>query len=177
MVDRRVKCRLCKKMIDRIDAFKSPTNVGFYYCNEEEYNIDTKEKEKKNAARERAKERIHKIDPVYEAAVEILGYRTQHSIFFNEMKLWRGICNDDIILAYLAENKNFLLNAMQKDFNNEYGKIKYFSAILKNSLGNYKINYKPVQKPVKVEVDDTMYEPVVSRKRKRRSLSELEDEV
>lgn len=177
MANRRVKCRLCKTMIDRIGAFESPTNVGFYYCNEEEYNKDIRERENKKAASERAKERIHKIDPVYEAVAEILGYRTQNSIFFNEMKLWRGICNDDTILAYLAENKNFLSNAMQKDFNNEYGKIRYFSAILKNNLGNYKISYKPVRAPVKVEVDDTIYEPTISRKRKRRSLSELEDEV
>ena len=66
---------------------------------------------------------------------------------------------------------------MQKDFNNEYGKIKYFSAILKNNLGNYKINYRPAPMPVQVKVDDTMYEPVVSRRKRRRGLSELEDEV
>ena len=177
MANRRVKCRFCKEMIDSLGAFSSPVNVGFYYCNEEEYNAYMNEREKKKAASERAKERIHKIDPVYEAVAEILGYRTQHSIFFNEMKLWRGICNDETILSYLAENKSFLESTMQKDFDNEYKKIKYFSAILKNNLGNYKINYKPAPMPIQVKVDDTMYEPVVTRRKRRRSLSELEDEV
>lgn len=172
----RVKCKICGKLIEKTDAYCVEKSYGrFYYCSAEE--IEEKKKQNKKNASERAKETIHKIDPVYEAVAEILGYRTQNSIFFNEMKLWRGICNDDTILAYLAENKSFLSNAMQKDFNNEYGKIRYFSAILKNNLGNYKISYKPVQAPVKVEVDNTMYEPTVSKKRKRRSLSELEDEV
>lgn len=170
-----VKCRLCGKKIDKKDAFQAPTGSGrFYFCNEEE--AKTKEEEKLKKAEANHKEK--KVDPVYEEVADIFGYRIQNSVLFKEMKLWRGICNDEKILAYLQENKDYLKNTMERLDSSEYARIRYFSAILKNNLGDYKIK-TPTVNIVKVETNFELYEPAssVKTKSKRRGLSSIEDEV
>ena len=55
-------------------------------------------------------------------------------------------------------------------------KIKYFSTILKNSLGDFKP--KVEEQVVKVSVDETFYDFVPpARTNKRRSLADLEDDI
>lgn len=167
-----VKCRWCGKKIDKSDAFCSPTGGGrFYFCNEEEAN--TKELEKAKKAEKKNKPK--KIDPVYEEIADIFGYRIQNSVLFKEMKLWRELCNDEKILDYLQENKDYIKNAVERLNSNEYARIRYVSAILKNNLKDYQ--QKVVVEPVKVKTNLEMYEPVISSRKKRRGLSALEDEV
>lgn len=143
-----------------------------------------KEKEKAKKAREEAKrikeeqkaeKKQRKIDPVYEEVADIFGYRTQNSVLFAEMKLWRGICDDAKILAYLQEHKDFIKSKLEKLDNSEYSRIRYMSAILKNNLADYKKTVKVETE--KINVDCEIYEPTVSTKRKRRGLNALEDEV
>lgn len=168
-----VKCRLCGKKIDKKDAFQSPTGGGrFYFCNEEE--AKTKEEEKLKKIENTHKEK--RVDPVYEEVADIFEYRIQNSVLFKEMKLWREICNDEKILAYLQENKDYLKNAMGRLNNSEYARIRYFSAILKNNLRDFKMQ-KVVVEPVKRNVDCEMYEISTRSKSKRRGLSAIEDEV
>jgi len=91
------------------------------------------------------------------------------------MKLWRGICNDAKILAYLQENKGYIKNAVERLNSNEYARIRYVSAILKNNLKDYQQSV--TVEPVKVKTNLEMYEPVISSRKKRRGLNALEDEV
>lgn len=182
-------------------------NGNVFYCNEEEYNLKMaeqkvqaeekkrlreEEKQKRAEEREKKKEesikkqkdikkngnkRPNKVDKVYEEVADIFGRRIQNGVLFDEMKLWRQICDDNNILAFMRENRGLLTNVAQREFSNEYTCIRYFSAILKNSLYDFK-QKAPVQNVVKIEVNNEMYEPTVSsRKNRRRGLNILEDEV
>ena len=91
------------------------------------------------------------------------------------MKLWRGICDDTKIIAYLQEHQNYIKNKLEQLDSNEYSQIRYVSAILKNSLADYKKTARI--DPEKINVDCEIYEPKVSKKKKRRGLNALEDEV
>ena len=91
------------------------------------------------------------------------------------MKLWRSICDDEKILAYLQEHKDYIKSKLEKLNSSEYARIRYVSAILKNSLKDYVATVRV--EPEKINVDCEIYEPTVFAKKKRRGLSELEDEV
>lgn len=142
-----------------------------------------REEAKKIKEEQKLEKKQRKIDPVYEEIADIFGYRIQNSALFAEMKLWRGICDDAKILAYLQENKDYIKKKVDSLSSTEFLKIRYVSTILKNNLADYKgkntqmsIVYDSTPQE-KINVDCEIYEPTVSTKRKRRGLSELEDEV
>lgn len=168
----KVTCRYCKKLIEKGDAFPSPQQ-RFYYCDVSHYSAHVKAREDKKMKAEEKKQR--KIDPVYEAFVDIFGFRTQNAALFREMKLWRGICSDEKILAYLQEHKDYLKNKLERLDSTEYSRIMYISTILKNSLADYTVKAKV--EPEKINVDCEIYEPIRSAKKRRKGLAELEDEV
>lgn len=168
----RVKCRYCGERVEKEDAYKDP-NKNSYYCSEEHYLATMKNRE--DLQKEKEEKRQKKIDPVYEEVADIFGYRIQNSQLFKEMKLWRSICNDEKILAYLQEHKDYIKSKLEKLNSSEYAHIRYVSAILKNSLKDYVATVRV--EPEKINVDCEIYEPTVFAKKKRRGLSELEDEV
>ena len=168
----RVKCRYCGERVEKEDAYKDP-NKNSYYCSEEHYLATMKNRE--DLQKEKEEKRHKKIDPVYEEVADIFGYRIQNSQLFKEMKLWRSICNDEKILAYLQEHKDYIKSKLEKLNSSEYARIRYVSAILKNSLKDYVATVRV--EPEKINVDCEIYEPTVFAKKKRRGLSELEDEV
>ena len=168
----RVKCRYCGERVEKEDAYKDP-NKNSYYCSEEHYLATMKNRE--DLQKEKEEKRQKKIDPVYEEVADIFGYRIQNSQLFKEMKLWRSICNDEKILAYLQEHKDYIKSKLEKLNSSEYARIRYVSAILKNSLKDYAATVRV--EPEKINVDCEIYEPTVFAKKKRRGLSELEDEV
>ena len=168
----RVKCRYCGERVEKEHAYKDP-NKNSYYCSEEHYLATMKNREDLQKEKEEKKQK--KIDPVYEEVADIFGYRIQNSQLFKEMKLWRSICNDEKILAYLQEHKDYIKSKLEKLNSSEYARIRYVSAILKNSLKDYVATVRV--EPEKINVDCEIYEPTVFAKKKRRGLSELEDEV
>ena len=168
----RVKCRYCGERVEKEDAYKDP-NKNSYYCSEEHYLATMKKREDFQKEKEENKQK--KIDQVYEEVADIFGYRIQNSQLFKEMKLWRSICNDEKILAYLQEHKDYIKSKLEKLNSSEYARISYVSAILKNSLKDYVATVRV--EPEKINVDCEIYEPTVFAKKKRRGLSELEDEV
>ena len=168
----RVKCRYCGERVEKVEAYKDP-NKNSYYCNEKHYLATMKKREDLQKEKEEKKQK--KIDPVYEEVADIFGYRIQNSQLFKEMKLWRSICNDEKILAYLQEHKDYIKSKLEKLNSSEYARIRYVSAILKNSLKDYVATVRV--EPEKINVDCEIYEPTVFAKKKRRGLSELEDEV
>lgn len=168
----RVKCRYCGERVEKEDAYKDP-NKNSYYCSEEHYLATMKKREDFQKEKEENKQK--KIDQVYEEVADIFGYRIQNSQLFKEMKLWRSICNDEKILAYLQEHKDYIKSKLEKLNSSEYARIRYVSAILKNSLKDYVATVRV--EPEKINVDCEIYEPTVFSKKKRRGLSELEDEV
>ena len=155
-----VKCRLCGTKVDRNEAFKVVVGgKNTYCCNEAEYQKVLHEREVK--------------DNTYECINQIFGYKVLNSALFKEINLLLDVYSYEHILAYLTENKEYIAKVLEKDFINEYAKIRYFAAILKNNLADFKM--KEPEKPKEVEVDM----PIMNYKRrnKRRSLSEIEESV
>ena len=80
----------------------------------------------------------------------------------------------ELILSYLQENFDYLHNLMSRDFEKEYGRIRYFSVVLSNNLADYK-------KAQEVNVEESAIREVVvdmpeihyKRKNKRRALDEI----
>ena len=177
----RVVCKYCKAKVEKADALQVlGEKYNTYYCNQECYdkaNAEKKAKEIERLANKQEKEenKQKRIDPVYEEIADIFGYRIANSALFKEMKLWRGICDDSKILAYLQEHKIYIKNKLEQLDSNEYSRIRYVSAILKNSLADYKRTVRV--EPEKINVDCEIYEQSFSTRKKRRGLNALEDEV
>ena len=206
----RVTCRYCKSKIEKKNALQIlGEKHNTYYCNQECYSNYFAEKEKtknENEAVKRAKEierlakkqekerqieeqkaasaaRKAKRDAVYDELCDIFGYEVQNTVLFTEWILWNKLADDEKILAYLKEHKDYIKGATARASGTEYAKIRYMSAILKNNLKDYSNNRgQRAQLPV---VDDDMpkessfvlFEPVKENKKVRKSFAELEDDL
>lgn len=157
-----VKCRYCGIKLDRQKAFKVVVGgKNTYYCNKIEYEKVVYTKKLKDAT--------------YDCINEIFGYKVLNSALFKEINILLEVYPYERILGYLTENKGFLSNVLNKDFNSEYAKIRYFSTIIKNSIVDFKIKQTKSEYPKEVEMDM----PVIKykRKNKRRPLCEIEEQV
>lgn len=172
-----VKCRYCGILKEKKESYQDPMKKGFYYCDESHYSAHIKAAEdKKRKLEEKAEaSRQKKFDPVYEEIADIFGYRIENAALFREIKLWKGICNNEKILAYLQENKGYLKSRLERLDGKEYSRIMYISAVLKNNLADFATTIR--EEPTKIKVDCEIYEPVANTRKKRRGLSVLEDEV
>lgn len=171
----RVICRYCKSKIEKKDALQIPgEKYNTYYCNKECYskaNAEKKAKEIERLAKKQEKEenKQKRIDPVYEEIADIFGYRIANSALFKEMKLWRGICDDTKILAYLQENRDRIKSAMERASSSEYARIRYVSAILKNSLADYNVKNIEAEKTTPgITVDEDYIMPINKKKKTER---------
>ena len=168
----RVTCRYCKSKIEKKDALQIPGGkYNTYYCNQECYskaNAEKKAKETERLAKKQEKEenKQKRIDPVYEEIADIFGYRIANSALFKEMKLWRGICDDTKILAYLQENRDRIKSAMERASSSEYARIRYVSAILKNSLADYNVKNIEAEKTTPGITADEDYIMPINKKKK-----------
>lgn len=195
----RVKCRYCGARIEKADALQIiGEKYNTYYCNQECYskaNAEKKAKEIERLAKKQEKERQieeqkaasaarkAKRDAVYDELCDIFGYEVQNTVLFTEWILWNKLADDEKILAYLKEHKDYIKGATARASGTEYAKIRYMSAILKNSLKDYSNSRgQRAQLPV---VDDAMpkessfvlFEPVKENKKVRKSFAELEDDL
>lgn len=158
----KAKCRYCGKSIDTNNAYKIVSGkTNRYYCNEEEYNIIHKAQQIK--------------DDTYNLIYEIFGRKITNTILYKEINELSSVYSFEKIEAYLSKNKEYLSNIMQnKTFQNEYAQIRYFSAILKNNLTDFK--YEKNEKINKnIEIDMPSYK--FKRKASRKSLAKYEQEA
>ena len=156
-----VKCKICGQKIDRNDAFKiRKNNKNEYYCNQQEYKDWFEIKNNK--------------DRCFEIIYSIFGHKVTNTILYKEMNELFEIYGINLILSYLNENFNFLNDMLSKSFNSEYAQIRYFSAILKNNLYDYKLKNKDV--PIVTKIDMPSKNKYKEQKRKK-SLLEYEHEI
>ena len=190
------KCRYCQTNINTNGA--SMFMIGklkAYFCNEEHYNLFIKEKEEEkqrkieeaNATRQKKQEEralaVEKWkndkNKVYYLICEIVGRKEIiNTVLWKEWAIWNKVATNETIGEYLEVNKDYLLSIISKLDDNELSRIKYLSAVLKNSLGDYKSNVtmKKTEK-INVKVDDAFYDMIASSsKKRRRCLDDLEDE-
>lgn len=153
----KVKCRSCGKQIDKNDAVGVKHGKStWFYCANHVGQPSTKDK-------------------FYMLAFNIIG-STTHTLFFKEMAEIEKVHTFPKMISYLEDNREYLENVMNKEFYNEVGKIRYFSAILKNNLGDY--TPKQAVPAVKKEVAVEIYEPKKTpRKQERKGLDSLLDDL
>lgn len=164
-----VKCKCCGNKIERESAYKVTTEKGNkYYCNESCF------KKVEAAAKEKADK-----DAIYAEIVDIFGYKIQNSALFKEWKCWNELASNEKILSYIQENKDYIKGAVGKLNSTEYARVRYVSAILKNSLVDYKVGSR--KEPEKIEVKNDsffeLFEPIKESKKMRKSFAELEDDL
>lgn len=162
-----------------------------YFCNEEHYNLFVFKKEEDKCRKEEelelvkqkkqeehdlaVKQRKEEKDKVYYLVCEIIGRKEIiNTVLWREWKEWNKAFSNEAIASYLEENKVYLTSTISRLEDKEFNRIRYLSAILKNSLGDFKPKEK-VEKP-KVQVDETFYGSTPTTQNKRRSLADLEDE-
>ena len=174
-----VTCRICKKKINKETAYvvtsfgekKRKTNL--YYCSEKELDAYEEKLEKENQKKALAKK---EKDDVYDFLCNIFGYKVINTTLFNEWNKWKTLKPNSIILEYLKERQDYLTQVCQRDFKNEGQKIMYFSAILKNSLHDFRPVENTSARP-KVQIDETIYSVSPKNTNKRRSVADLEDDA
>jgi len=134
-VARKAKCRACGKELDTTTAFKlisydtNDKEKRFYYCSRDEYKEDEKAKEKAAADK----------DKVYRLICDIIGRdEILNSILWKEKAIWNKVAADEVIAQYLEESKIYLTGVISKLEDKEFNRIRYLSAIIKNSIGDYK---------------------------------------
>lgn len=134
---RKVKCRFCGKQIDLNQAFKvKHGKTNWYYCSYE-HSIMKSDREL-----------------FYQEAYDVLGQIT-NSLFFKEMETISQIYGYKKMKMYLIDNKDKFNVFNYKHFNSQFAKIKYFSAILKNNLGDYTLPKETIKRRASTEIYDT----------------------
>jgi hypothetical protein len=120
-----VKCKGCTNKVDRDTAYKVIVKgKNTYYCNVEEYETINIEKESKNK--------------VIDLAFELVG-KTTNTALFKELTDISKVHTYTKMFKFMEENMIDLDVAMSRnDFVHEFAKIRYFAAIIKNQIGDYK---------------------------------------
>lgn len=157
-----VKCRICGNKTERKEAYKVTSGGrNNYYCNETEYMGWLLKRESK--------------DNTYNIIYGIFGRKVTNTALYKEISGLAEVYTYEKIYAYLKENKAYLDNVMEKDFPSEYVQIRYFAAILKNSLADFKYKSKTVEEIKKIYIDMPDYK--FSRKKPKKTLTEYEEEA
>ena len=158
----RCKCKICGTQLDTKTAYKVIDKNGKnkYYCSATEY--EAEEARKKKATEDK--------DKVYRLICDILGEKeVLNTALWKEKTIWNKAFSDEIIAKYLAENKEYLSSAISKLSGTEYAKIRYVSAVLKNSLRDWK------PKEVIIEIPKVTTEEHYETKYKAKVRQSLED--
>ena len=160
MVNILVKCRICGNKVERNDAYKVVVNgKNEYYCNEKEF-------------QNKFKDKFDKIKTI-NLINEIFGYEVINTEMRNELKEISKTHSYEKIYSYLYENKSMLERYMNKHFDSERGKIRYFLAIIKNNISDYVIYDESYITNNEYEILDIKYKP----KKKRRAMCDIEREL
>lgn len=169
---RQVKCRNCGTFINRDSAISVQNGKAkLWYCNSS--CLEQAEEKKVVAQKEQAEK-----DAVYNEICDIFNYKIVNTALWREWAIWNQVADNRKILAYLKENHDYIAGAIGRLGGSEYAKIRYLSAVLKNSLHDYEVKVVEEEKSApKIEqnMNEMMYEIHNTKKNKRQSLEELED--
>lgn len=163
-----VKCQHCKnKRIDRDTAFMVRGGQrNLYYCNEEEWQQEQDAKKWREALH-------NEIDDIFQ-------YEVRNTALYKEWAVWNRLANDHELFCFLRDKYHLVRKSMRREFSSEYGRIRYFSAFIKNQIADYKNAIKKrvqPQEPKTVEIDFEFYEPKRQKKKARKGLADIEEEI
>lgn len=153
---RTAKCKYCGKPVITTEGYKVVVGgKNTYYCNEQEY--------RKVIALSQARNNILAL------CEEIVNNPTD-GVIGRELNEWLKIADLAKISAYLTENKVYIIDQLErKTFSSYYGKVRYFSAIVKNGLPVYKMPQPDIEKDLTEICEVKPY----NYSRKHKSLSEI----
>jgi NifU-like protein involved in Fe-S cluster formation len=154
-----VKCKGCSNKIDRDTAYKVVVKgENTYYCDVKEYETINIEKESKNK--------------VIDLSFEIIG-KTTNTALFKELTEIAKVHTYTKMLNFMEENMMELDTAIcgNSPFVHEYAKIRYFAAIIKNQIGDFKEKVENTEVHDFDYVEDVKYTPT-----KKKSFTDFIDE-
>lgn len=163
----RAKCRICGAALDTTIAYKVVVKgVNRYYCSQTEFDNEEAKKQQETENRNTTYRLICKIfnkDEILNTAL------------WKEYNEWLKVDESSKIVDYLGENKDYLTKAINRLNANEFAKIRYLSAILKNNLNDFKPKKVEEAKQFGLIITEedykTKYKP-----RKRKALIDFEEE-
>jgi YHS domain-containing protein len=163
-----VKCKSCGTKIERDTAYKVVLkDKNSYYCNEQEYL--------------NYKQDLKNKDDVYMEIDNIFNKKITNTVLFKEVGELSKIYTYETILLYLQQNEQYLINVLNKSFVSEYAQIRYFTAILKNSLSDFERLQKETRKiEIKkiVEIDtQNIYNNNYKPQQRKKTLAKIELEM
>lgn len=174
------KCKICGTQLKVETAYmvitrnKNGTEKKAFYCSQEEFESKQDEKFEHVAKKTNieTKSSVHK-DVAYKLICDIMGkQKITNKVLWKEWALWNGIASDEIVRKYLEENKTYLTGRIARLDNNEYGRIRYLSAILKNNLADFQPKQESIfSLNIPAEYYETRYKPKV-----RVALLDIEEE-
>ena len=164
---RMVKCKRCGKKIDQSTAFKvlkwkkdgSPA-PSEWYCNEDEYVEVVNAKMKRELC-------LKELELVF-------GVGWSYSTALGQMKDIISNYGYETLYYYLLQDGERICNTLRnKKFETNFGKLRYFLAILRNNLPDF----APPKEDNRTVKPDEIVEITYKPKTKRRSLDDIEDDL
>lgn len=168
-----VTCCICGKKIEKDTAYKAKVVVNKRTGEKELKYKNCCSEQEWQAEEDRKKKAKEDKDKVYDLICDMWGYEIQNTKFFDEWAHWNKLKSNEIIYKYLRENETRLQQICDKSYDNEYSRIRYFSAILKNELRDFQPKPKVEEKP-KVVVEEH-YETKYKAKA-RQALEDFEED-
>lgn len=180
----KVKCRFCKKQIERKNAYvNEKLNDKFnivkeYYCSEECFNNKLEGKRvKEQKIKEANNLRISTRDEVKDILDIALEKNVYFTNLYNDLESTYGV---DTIVNYLKYEKEYLINIISNNyFETTFAKIKYFFAVVQNNIEKY-IKRDDIQEIKEINtdlIDDFDLCTPEETNKKKRSLSDIMKEV
>ena len=155
----KVKCAACGEAIDKKIAMGIPAGKRTkYYCPEHVGMKSPKEE-------------------MYDMVFEIFGRKVLNTVLYKELDEIAKVHTYQKMTEYMKENKEYLEKCIYKEFVNEYAQIRYFAAILKNSLTDFVV--KKPEVIIQKDIDFCMDVPVnnYKAKKKRKGMDSLLDDL
>ena len=168
----RCKCGYDKNPLDTKTAFKVVIKgKNTYWCSEQcyaKYLADKEKQEKINA----------EYAEIYELTSKIFGYEFQSvGLLRKEVLAWEKVGSRAKIIAYLKENMQWLKDVMNRSFESDFNRVRYYSTIVVGKLHDWKPRVEVKEVP-NVVVEQVMYDTTPSNTRsRRRGLADLEDDI
>ena len=163
------KCLCCGRNIPKGEQFvvekvsKNGNKRKENYCSEKEYLALIEKSENK------AK--------VYKMIDSLFGYKVINNALKKEMENIFNGYDPKLVFSYLESNNDYLSEVMSKQYKNEFCKIRYFSAIISNSIKDFKdIKKEEKQSERKVETIETevIFNTKFKSRAKRKSLNDID---
>lgn len=129
---RNVKCKYCGKIItnDTAFCFKDNKEKSNYYCDEKEYIHSINQKNNR--------------DEIYNTMNELLGYEFLTPMWKKSMNGFLDMYDFKVLKETILQNRDSIKYGLEKNFDNEFFKLRYIEAIIKNNIEKIKKDFKDI---------------------------------